>query len=194
MTRSEGGIVSSSLKSQTDLDNMKMKKDYLSLLKDPRWQKKRLEIMQRDNFTCQHCGCRDKTLHVHHLTYDKCKKPWEYNNSNLLTLCESCHKYESEAYAESYNSFIRLRNTFLSKGLSLELLDSIITQIDETVNNEIFPEEIIKVIQIGIFGTQNISDVFAARKIGIDLRDFVKEVYPLLLEEYNNTPVEVHHD
>ena len=27
--------------------------DYSKLLQDPRWQKKRLEIMQRDNFTCQ---------------------------------------------------------------------------------------------------------------------------------------------
>ena len=29
---------------------------YSEKLKDPRWQKKRLEILERDNFRCQYCG------------------------------------------------------------------------------------------------------------------------------------------
>ncbi len=29
------------------------KQQYASKLKDPRWQKKRLEILQRDDFACQ---------------------------------------------------------------------------------------------------------------------------------------------
>lgn len=28
---------------------------YSQKLRDPRWQKKRLEILERDSFTCQHC-------------------------------------------------------------------------------------------------------------------------------------------
>jgi 5-methylcytosine-specific restriction endonuclease McrA len=33
-----------------------MKKTYSELLKSPKWQKKRLEIMSRDKFTCKKCG------------------------------------------------------------------------------------------------------------------------------------------
>ena len=67
---------------------------YADDLKHPKWQKKRLEIMQRDNFTCQMCGAKDKPLHVHHLVYKKGLKPWEYDELNLVTLCEDCHEAE----------------------------------------------------------------------------------------------------
>lgn len=64
---------------------------YSDKLRDPRWQKKRLEILQRDSFTCRYCDAQDKELHVHHLQYKKGKQPWEYEDSNFLTLCEHCH-------------------------------------------------------------------------------------------------------
>jgi hypothetical protein len=66
--------------------------NYQEKLKDPRWQKKRLEIMQRDNFSCQLCGNRHFTLHIHHKSYKKGFQPWEYEASNLITLCEICHE------------------------------------------------------------------------------------------------------
>ena len=69
-----------------------MKTTYSELLKDPRWQKKRLEIFQRDNFTCRACDFGNRTLHIHHTTYDKDLLPWEYENDDLITLCEDCHK------------------------------------------------------------------------------------------------------
>lgn len=59
---------------------------------DPRWQKKRLEIMQRDEFTCQCCGSDDKTLHVHHRKYRKeAEGPWDYEDDHLVTYCDDCH-------------------------------------------------------------------------------------------------------
>lgn len=70
---------------------------YSEKLKDPRWQKKRLEILQRDEFTCQHCLKSDKTLHVHH-TYYNGKDPWETHDSRLVTLCEDCHEKEDEKF------------------------------------------------------------------------------------------------
>lgn len=72
------------------------KKSYAELLKDPRWQKKRLEIMQRDNFTCQLCGSKEKHLNVHHLYYNGYKEPWEYENDAMITVCDECHKLEHE--------------------------------------------------------------------------------------------------
>ena len=72
------------------------KESYSELLKDPRWQKKRLLIMQRDKWTCQDCGWKESTLHVHHKYYIPDKKPWEYPNKALITLCEGCHKWLKE--------------------------------------------------------------------------------------------------
>lgn len=65
-------------------------KEYKELLKDPRWQKMKALVMIRDNFTCQHCGATDKTLHVHHLKYNGA--PWDVAYEDLITLCEDCHK------------------------------------------------------------------------------------------------------
>lgn len=64
---------------------------YSDLLKDPRWQKRRLEILQRDKFTCQRCGDDKSTLHVHHGYYAKGMRPWDYDSDTLLTVCENCH-------------------------------------------------------------------------------------------------------
>lgn len=67
-------------------------KKYSDLLKSPQWQKKRLEIFKRDNFTCQSCHATEVTLNVHHaVPYRKNTMPWEYENDELITLCEDCH-------------------------------------------------------------------------------------------------------
>jgi len=65
---------------------------YSEKLKDPRWQRKRLEIMDRDSWQCRHCESKEKTLNVHHIYYHKGAAPWEYENEMLLTLCEKCHE------------------------------------------------------------------------------------------------------
>ena len=65
--------------------------------RDVRWQKKRLEIMERDEFMCQCCGKKeDVTLNVHHAYYEKGLKPWEYEGNLLTTLCEDCHTLKHE--------------------------------------------------------------------------------------------------
>lgn len=62
--------------------------------RDVRWQKKRLEIMERDNFTCQSCGANENVmLNVHHAYYEKGVKPWEYDNEMMITWCEECHEF-----------------------------------------------------------------------------------------------------
>lgn len=70
--------------------------NYSEKLKDPRWQKKRLEVLERDGWKCRYCRASDKPLHVHHLVYLKNKDPWEINSGFLITFCEECHKTESE--------------------------------------------------------------------------------------------------
>jgi hypothetical protein len=65
-------------------------KTYSEKLRDPRWQRKRLEIMQRDNFTCTQCGDTKSTLNIHHWEYRK--EPWDVSSEDLTTVCEACHK------------------------------------------------------------------------------------------------------
>lgn len=67
-------------------------RSYGEKLKDPRWQRKRLEIMKRAGFCCQMCGDNQETLNVHHVNYTKGKEPWDYEDSNFRCYCESCHK------------------------------------------------------------------------------------------------------
>lgn len=69
---------------------------YADKLRDPRWQKKRLEILQRDNWMCFNCHDNTKTLHVHHIEYEGGAEPWDYPDDYYQTLCFDCHnRYES---------------------------------------------------------------------------------------------------
>lgn len=65
---------------------------YIEKLKDPRWQRKRLEVLQRDEFTCVVCQATENQLHVHHRQYRKGADPWDYNDGNFVTLCDDCHQ------------------------------------------------------------------------------------------------------
>lgn len=67
------------------------KQTYFEKLKDPRWQRKRLEIMERNNFACASCGADENTLNVHHKIYRKNTEPWDYEDDNFIVYCESCH-------------------------------------------------------------------------------------------------------
>lgn len=69
--------------------------NYSEKLKNPKWQKKRLEILERDKFMCQDCWNDESTLHVHHIAYTG-NNPWETPNELLITLCEGCHNWETE--------------------------------------------------------------------------------------------------
>lgn len=73
------------------------KKRYAEKLLDPRWQKVKNTIQLRDQFTCQKCGCKDETLHVHHRHYLAGREPWDYPEQLLVLLCATCHKDEENA-------------------------------------------------------------------------------------------------
>ncbi len=66
---------------------------YSDRLKDPRWKKRREEIMERDGFLCVRCLRTWKPLEVHHRWYTK-PNPWEEPEYNLETLCDECHDKE----------------------------------------------------------------------------------------------------
>lgn len=81
---------------------------YSEKLKHPKWQKKRLQILNRDKFTCKLCRDTETTLHVHHKYYETGNDPWDYPNTALVTLCEHCHK-EIEDDKEPHQDFENYR-------------------------------------------------------------------------------------
>lgn len=115
---------------------------YSNLLKDPRWQKKRLEVLERDDWTCLSCGDSTSTLHVHHGFYRKNCSPWEYPNSSLHTLCEECHGDERGVL----NDKIALSDVLSIKGFSgtdfnalmCTIQDSPIERFTDEQKNELF--------------------------------------------------------
>lgn len=88
---------------------------YKEKLQSPKWQKKRLEILQRDNFQCFDCGNSESQLHVHHEIYFKDLEPWECPDECLTTLCSNCHEMyhivekQSEFLKHLY-SYYRINN------------------------------------------------------------------------------------
>jgi hypothetical protein len=102
---------------------------YSEKLKDPRWQKKRLEIFNRDNWTCLKCGSSTKTLVVHHLKYKS--DPWEIEDEFLKTLCEDCH---NESHDDA--SIELLKNELLEeiqgfKLITIKVLIALIRKLKE---------------------------------------------------------------
>lgn len=69
---------------------------YAEQLKDPRWQRRRLECFEAANWRCQHCNRFDRELHVHHVRYIKNRAPWEYPDVYLVVLCSEHHKAKHE--------------------------------------------------------------------------------------------------
>lgn len=67
---------------------------YEEQLADPRWQKKRLKVLERDKWTCTKCGDKKTQLEVHHRKY-KGKKAWNTPLRDLKTHCSVCHFEET---------------------------------------------------------------------------------------------------
>ena len=62
--------------------------------KDPRWQRRRLEILESRGWECESCGAKDQTLEVHHCFYEWPWKNeiWDYPDNCFLVLCEDHHE------------------------------------------------------------------------------------------------------
>jgi hypothetical protein len=75
---------------------------YHEQLRDPRWQRKRLEILNAADFKCSDAGCgnADNELNVHHSAYLRGVPVWEHPDELLHCLCCECHK-ERQAVEES---------------------------------------------------------------------------------------------
>ena len=104
---------------------------YGEKLKDPRWQKKRLEVMERDGFTCKLCNEDTKTLHVHHKSYQFGKKPWDYELDNFDTLCVPCHELEELAKSKLKELVLRLeKQNYFKHKIVMEFYNNVYKKLN----------------------------------------------------------------
>lgn len=80
---------------------------YAEKLADPRWQKKRLRILERDEWACRWCGDNTTELNVHHLIYHKGMDPWDYEDRELLTVCRPCHDKQTQNLPAAIEKLLR---------------------------------------------------------------------------------------
>lgn len=107
---------------------------YAEKMLDSRWRKRRAEILHRDGYQCRRClNSRDEaTLNVHHLHYLPNHEPWEYEDDDLVTVCQPCHKaitYFNIPAEEIYNKWItyeRIKGSLPAEMDSFEYQDAIL--------------------------------------------------------------------
>lgn len=103
---------------------------YQRKLQNPKWQRKRLLIMQRDKFRCVYCDSDEKELQVHHERYIPDREPWEYPDELLITLCHACHekKHKPEPKTLSENPEV--------VSLSVAVTDFIVEFYNDKISND----------------------------------------------------------
>lgn len=120
-----------------------MAADYSELLRHPFWQRKRLEIFQRDDFTCKKCLATESNLQVHHIYYLTNHKPWEYPNEALITLCELCH-----AKAEFAKWLLTKGQTALLRlGLIYEDRMEVIDMFNRKAKDNFYKQDVLRFIE-----------------------------------------------
>ena len=88
---------------------------YAQQLRDPRWQKRRLEILSRDEWQCVECGSKDSELHVHHIRYKYGMKPWDYGDNDLCTMCADCHSTHTAVTRDARDQLYDMLNQDLDE-------------------------------------------------------------------------------
>lgn len=103
---------------------------YAQKLRDPRWQRRRLEIMGRDKFACRMCGDGKSTLNVHHIFYTRGADPWDYPDTALVTTCDACHE---ELHMADFGP--RIVEALIAGGAGMSALSGVATTIIESFND-----------------------------------------------------------
>lgn len=77
--------------------------------KTKEWRKKRLEMLKRDNFECQMCkerGLQTQAQTVHHIVHLRDDRSLALEDSNLISLCNSCHNEVHPEKLKKYHADI----------------------------------------------------------------------------------------
>jgi hypothetical protein len=111
---------------------------YAEKLKDPRWQKLRLQVFERDGWRCRVCDQKDNTLHAHHTYYDNnTEGPWDYPQETIVTLCDTCHEKEHAVLPAVRNNLVkRLSADGFVTSLDLMFLTMFIDDIKKAIDQK----------------------------------------------------------
>lgn len=60
-------------------------------------------IRQRDNYTCQLCGSKERELTVHHIDGYRHNPEWRLYLNNAVTICKRCHSCYNQ-WSENVNT------------------------------------------------------------------------------------------
>jgi len=115
---------------------------YKDDLENINWQRRRLEIFERDNWTCQCKSCEKLTdkMYVHHYLYFGDLKPWLYPNDMLIILCRNCHQKEQGRTELETN----LSTTLKMKGFLVSDLLALSCKLD---TNPVFTQTLLKILR-----------------------------------------------
>lgn len=86
---------------------------YADKLKNPKWQKKRLKILERAKWKCELCSDEETELHVHHLEYSG--EPWEVPDDKLQCLCKDCHELISGRFKDWDKKIVKANKRIIDK-------------------------------------------------------------------------------
>lgn len=107
---------------------------YAEKLKDPRWQKRRLEVFNKADWKCEDCGAGDKELQVHHCYYIRSLEPWEHGNDLLICVCPDCHKKrqaKEEAIHVSVGQWLREVPAWDLETAAWEFCDAVVKRLNQ---------------------------------------------------------------
>jgi hypothetical protein len=69
-------------------------------------------VLNRDNYQCILCGCKDK-LHIHHIIPRH--KGGKDRDDNLVTLCKNCHDMIHKLNEKEFNKYVKKFQSYINK-------------------------------------------------------------------------------
>ena len=154
--------------------------DYAKKLADPRWQRKRLEVMQTANWKCQICGDDKEELNVHHPDYSKGCEPWQYDN--LQCVCKTCHTIN---HATKWKLLIHAKQVFEERESKLKQIEEYCNQRSEDHRKDPFNCEFRFWIEKGSWdnATNLLSKMLMLRLETTEKQKELREIFRTRLEE-----------
>ena len=159
---------------------MRFQSKYAERLKDVRWQKKRLEILERAGWQCEDCGAAEGVcLNVHHQWYTSGAMPWEYENGCFVAVCEDCHKTREEM-----KRFVAAHFPRLCPDLQYELHEIVRSSLAEGVETDWMVA--LSVLSTMIHWWHNPSSLSRRIAGGKLLQEFIKAGQRLMADDHKD--------
>lgn len=156
---------------------------YKEKLRDPRWLKKREQLLLRRGEKCQSCQS-SKHLTIHHGYYRPQGAPWNYEDDTLWVLCWTCHERVQNTLTEIHqligcvhpDSYSEIQSrigdaTFEHRyGISQEELKEILQEVKEAESRTYaeYSASITSSNELGPTLAYNLEDFLRDRFPGID--------------------------